>query len=202
MYARYITEEKRTQILPTASAVLEDGTMVELIFRPDLRRTLLAIYTAGRWTLQEKVDLAGDVRLVPFSPGNNLIKNEAVLLPSEPKIYGSEAELVSEIQQLIHRYVDFDPAFEKVATYYVLLSWLLRCFQRAAIFAFAWRLWKWQDACVSYIRLAVLQGVFCERRLHSLTDLPHAGCVQGYLDFRRSGFQVQRRARRGREDSQ
>jgi hypothetical protein len=118
------TDQKDKQVMPTASAVLEDGTMVEMLFRPDIRRTLLAIYSAGRWTLHEKVDLQGDTRLVPFSPGNNLIKNEAVLLPSEPKIYGSEGELVSEIQQLIHRYVDFDPAFEKVATYYVLLSWL------------------------------------------------------------------------------
>jgi hypothetical protein len=65
---------------------------------------------------------------VPFSPGNNLIKTEAVLLPSEPTIYGSEAELVSEIQQFIHRYVDFEPAFEKVATYYVLLTWLYDAF--------------------------------------------------------------------------
>jgi hypothetical protein len=116
------------QIVPTASTILEDGTMIELIFRPDLRRTLLAIYSAGRWTLQDKVDLAGDERLVPFSPGNNLIKNEAVLLPSEPKIYGSEAELVSEIQRFIHRYVDFESAFEKVATYYVLLTWLYDAF--------------------------------------------------------------------------
>jgi hypothetical protein len=98
------------------------------LFRPDLRRTFLAIYSAGRWILQDKVDVAGDARLVPFSPGNNLIKNEAVLLPSEPKIYRSETELVSEIQQFIHRYVDFQTAFETVATYYVLLTWLYDAF--------------------------------------------------------------------------
>jgi hypothetical protein len=128
LYARWVTDQKERQLVSTASAVLQDGTIVELMFRPDLRRTLLAIYSAGRWTLQDKFDLAGDERLVPFSPGNNLIKNEAVLLPSEPKIYGSEAELVSEIQQFIHRYVDFEPAFEKVATYYVLLTWLYDAF--------------------------------------------------------------------------
>jgi hypothetical protein len=77
LYARWVTNQKEKQLLPTASAVLEDGTMVEMIFRPDLRRTLLAIYSAGRWTLQEKVELADGSRLVPFSPGNNLIKNEA-----------------------------------------------------------------------------------------------------------------------------
>ena len=86
-----VSEQKEKQIVPAASAVLQDGTMVEMIFRPDLRRTLLAIYSAGRWTLQDKVDLAGEERLVPFSPGNNLIKNEAVLLPSEQEKKYTEA---------------------------------------------------------------------------------------------------------------
>jgi hypothetical protein len=119
-------KDKRT--VPTASADLEDGTMVELVFQPEERRTFLAIFDAGRWTFLEKFDVGADTRLVPFSPGNNLIKNEAVLLPSEPRIYGTEAELTAEIKQFIHRYVDFDAAFERVATYYVLLSWLYDAF--------------------------------------------------------------------------
>jgi hypothetical protein len=49
---------------------------------PDLRRTLFAIYCAGRWTLQDAIDLGPDA-LVPFSANNNLIKNEVVLLPSD-----------------------------------------------------------------------------------------------------------------------
>ena len=92
--------------MPTASAILDDGTIVEMVFQPEQRRTFFAIYNAGRWTLQDGVDLGSDARLVPFSPNNNLIKNEVVLLPSEPKIYGSEQKLVADIQQFIHRYVD------------------------------------------------------------------------------------------------
>ena len=57
-----------------------------------------------------------------------MIKNEVVLLPSEPSIYGSEQKLVADIQQFIHRYVDLDASFEKVATYYVLLTWLYDAF--------------------------------------------------------------------------
>ena len=67
-------------------------------------------------------------RLVPFSPENNLIKNEVVLLPSEPQIYGSEEKLLADIRSYIHRYVDLSPSFEKLATYYVLLSWLYDAF--------------------------------------------------------------------------
>jgi hypothetical protein len=99
-----------------------------MVFRPEKRKTFLAIYSAGRWTLLDKFDVGPDSRLVPFSPDNNLIKNEAVLFPSEPHIYGSEEGLASEIQQFIHRYVDLDVAFEKVATHYVLLTWLYDAF--------------------------------------------------------------------------
>ena len=86
--------QKKRQIVPTASAILDDGTLVEMAFHPKQRRTLFAIYSAGRWTLQDGLDLGSDARLVPFSPNNNLVKNEVVLLPSEPMIYGSEEKLV------------------------------------------------------------------------------------------------------------
>ena len=116
------------RVIPTASALLDDGTIVELVFRPQERRTLFAVYDAGRWTLKTHVDLDRATRLVPFSADNNLIKNAAVLLPSEPRIYGSEEQLAADVTAFIHRYVDLSPAFERVATYYVLLSWVYDAF--------------------------------------------------------------------------
>jgi hypothetical protein len=113
---------------PTVSAVGEDRTIVELLYRPEERRTLFALCNAGRWTLQSHIDLDDNARLVPFSPDNNLIKNDVVLLPSEPLIYGSEEKLIGDIRAYIHRYVDLSPSFEKLTTYYVLLSWLYDAF--------------------------------------------------------------------------
>ena len=55
---------------------------------------------------------------------NNLIKHEVVLFPSEPEEYGSEQALIEEIQSYIHRYVDVSPLFEKIASYYVLFTWV------------------------------------------------------------------------------
>ena len=121
-------DQKQKRIVPTASAVLDDGTIVEMVYRPDLRRTLFTVYSGGRWTLQDTVDIEPDTKFVPFSANNNLIKNEVVLLPSEPRIYGSEAQLVADIRTFIHRYVDFGESFENVATHYVLLTWLYDAF--------------------------------------------------------------------------
>ena len=80
------------------------------------------------WTLQRQIEDEDGSTLIPFSPDNNLIKNEAVLLPSEPREYGSEKQLIDDIQEFLHRYVDLSPAFEKVATYYVVLTWLYDAF--------------------------------------------------------------------------
>jgi hypothetical protein len=121
--------KRRAEIgLPAVSWCLPDGTLVELLYRPEVRKTLFALCSAGRWTLQSHIDLDDNARLVPFSPHNNLIKNEVVLLPSEPQIYGSEEQHLSEILGFIHRYVDLSPSFERLATYYVLLSWLYDAF--------------------------------------------------------------------------
>jgi hypothetical protein len=75
------------------------------------------VWTNGRWTIEREVTIAGE-RLVPFSPRNNLIRNEAVLLSSRPQDYGSEHELVNSIQTHINRYADLSPSFERVATPY------------------------------------------------------------------------------------
>ncbi|QHP67441.1 hypothetical protein EI171_08370 [Bradyrhizobium sp. LCT2] len=119
---------EQRHVRPTVSDVLEDGTIVELIYRPEHRTTLLATSAAGRWTLAKHVDVPGGHQLVPFSPNNNLIKNEVVLLPSEPRSYGGEQELVSEVIAFIHRYADLSQTFEQVAGHYVILSWVYDAF--------------------------------------------------------------------------
>ncbi|MCD9296221.1 hypothetical protein LUI11_35095 [Bradyrhizobium diazoefficiens] len=121
------TTEQR-HVRPTVSDVLEDGTIVELVYRPEHHTTLLATSVAGRWTLARRVDVPGGHKLVPFSPNNNLIKNEVVLLPSEPRSYGDEQELVSEVVAFIHRYADLSQTFEQVAGHYVILSWVYDAF--------------------------------------------------------------------------
>ncbi|HSE37315.1 MAG TPA: hypothetical protein VLG74_08440, partial [Blastocatellia bacterium] len=92
------------------------------------RTTLLATSVAGRWTLTKHVDVPGGHQLVPFSPNNNLIKNEVVLLPSEPRIYGTEQELVTNVIDFIHCYADLSPTFEQIAGHYVLMSWVYDAF--------------------------------------------------------------------------
>lgn len=117
---------------PTASAVLEDGALVELVYDPKARRTSLAVWRNQACDVVPSLELPNGERLVPYSAGNNLIRHDVILLPSEPEEYGSEAHLVAEIQTYIHRYVDLTPQFERIASYYVLFSWLYDGFNELA----------------------------------------------------------------------
>jgi hypothetical protein len=121
-------ETSERKVRSVAAAVLNDGAIAELVYDPVAAATSFAVWQDGQWTLQAHLDLSGNGRLLPFSPNNNLIKNDAVLLPSAAADYGSEMKLVDEVRSFIHRYADLSPAFETIATYYVLLTWLYDVF--------------------------------------------------------------------------
>lgn len=110
--------------VPTVSAILQDGSIVEMVYSDRPPQTALAVWKDCTWTVEISVSLDESKRLVPYSPNNNLILNKVVLLASEPEEYGSQNELIQEIEAFIHRYVDVTPLFEKIASYYVLLSWI------------------------------------------------------------------------------
>jgi hypothetical protein len=114
--------------VPTVSRIDLDGTLVELVYERDARITAFAVQRDGEVSIESEYTSVAGERLTPFSPDNNLIRNEVVLLPSAPKDYDSEESLIDQVEGFIHRYVDLSPAFAKVATHYVLLTWLYDAF--------------------------------------------------------------------------
>lgn len=121
-------DRKNPKPFCTASAILGDGRMVELVYDHDKHRTSLAVWNKESWTLEPSLALDNGSTLVPYSADNNLIRNEVILLPSEPAEYSSETELLAEIRAFIHRYVDISPRFERIASHYVLFSWIFDSF--------------------------------------------------------------------------
>src|SRR5882724_11602418 len=108
----------------TASAVLSNGAVLEMLYEPRDKKTAFALWKDGSWTQVAQWQASEHIHLVPYTPENNLIKNGVVLFPSIPQEYGSEKELIFEIQNFIHSYLDVSELYEKIATFYVLLSWL------------------------------------------------------------------------------
>jgi hypothetical protein len=104
-----------------------DGRQIELLFDPERHTTAFAVWSDGTYSIEGEITI-GNERFVPFSPNNNLIKNQAVLLPSRPEEYGSEDRLLVELESFLERYLDLDQMFQTVAVHYVLLSWLYDAF--------------------------------------------------------------------------
>jgi len=110
-----------------AASYLHENEIVEMVYDPEKKRTDFVVWKDNNWSFQKEYQAPGQT-LIPYSPFNNLITNGVVLLPSGPEEYHSESALLSDIQAFIHKYVDVTPLFEKIASYYILFSWVYDSF--------------------------------------------------------------------------
>lgn len=106
------------------SAILDDGRIAEMVYDPYKIETQFAVYKEGELSYEKSMLLGNRMHLTPYSPRNNLIKNDVVFFPSKAEEYESEEKLIEEIQEFIHDYVDLSPLFENISSYYVLFSWI------------------------------------------------------------------------------
>lgn len=88
---------------------------------------MLAVSDGKDSALVDKVAL-GASDLVPVPATNNLIKHGALLLPGKPEAFGSTGKLIEAIQSHIFRYVDLSERFQRIASYYILLTWVYDAF--------------------------------------------------------------------------
>lgn len=120
---KIVEEVKKEKGTPVVSEVFEDGSVLETVYDQKEKKTSFALWQNHEWHKTDYLQ-GNDESLVPYSAKNNLIKHQIILFPSEPEEYESEEQLLREIQAFIHRYVEVSPLFEKVASYYVLFSWV------------------------------------------------------------------------------
>jgi hypothetical protein len=113
---------------PTVSRRLRGGVLVELLYVAESKSTKLAVHDAGTVQVVDHFEGEGGERLVPIQASNNLIRHNAVVLPAAADPYSSIAQLIADIQAYLHRYVDLSDQFEKIASYYVLLTWVYDAF--------------------------------------------------------------------------
>lgn len=113
--------------MPTLSAVLEDGTIVETV-RCREHGTRLGVWKGGkgRYTQYLKTESR---TLLPYPATGPLLKASLVQLPSAAKRYETEEKLYSAVRVFIRRYVDLSPGFEALASAYVLLTWVYDAFE-------------------------------------------------------------------------
>lgn len=118
--------KKEKQIIVEGSFIQHgDGKLVEITYQPDRDPSKqFVIYNPKRDELDysSEIRLTDNKKLIPLQ--TIMIDKDVVLLPSNEESYGSEKELLSEIQSFIYKYLDVSSFFRRVSAYYVLLSWV------------------------------------------------------------------------------
>jgi len=121
-------EPRKGNAVPVPFRRLPDGGIAELVYSGKRGRTSFSVYRQGLIVEQDAIELPDGTKLVPISGSNNLIKHRAILLPEVAEAYESVSELAALIGGYLYRYVDLSHSFRKIATCYVLLSWLYDAF--------------------------------------------------------------------------
>lgn len=106
-----------------------NGSLVEIVGDKDNPgSTLFVIYKVlfDEIEVSDKVTVDG-IDYCP--PSDDLIKTGTILLPTYPEPYNTLKELVDVIDKFIYRYLDITDSYRKLATYYILLSWIYDCFE-------------------------------------------------------------------------
>lgn len=82
----------------------------------------------GAIKFQNTVDIGG-ISYIPYPADMGLIDKRVVLFPERPEEYSTQKQLVADVQAFIHKYLDIDKFYEKLAAYYVLFSWIYDLFE-------------------------------------------------------------------------
>ena len=117
-----MNEDKNVKKNRKASLV-SSNKIAETIYNKKKQQTQFTIYENGGIQFFDNVNQGGK-EIFPLDAKSDVVSKGIVLLPSEPLEYGTEKELILEIKNFIHHYLDISPMFEQIASYYALFSWV------------------------------------------------------------------------------
>ena len=106
------------------SYILDDGSLVEMLYDKKKHKSQLAIYKSGAVTLEEKVKISDSMWFMPLKANQSILETSFLSLPSEVGKYQSNEELYLEVRAFIERYVKLTDAFLTVVAVYVFTTWV------------------------------------------------------------------------------
>src|SRR3989344_5815032 len=106
------------------ASIVQTDLLAETVYDPILKTTSFIVYQFGKAKHADSITTESSEEIFPLDAKSDIISKGVVLFPSIYSEYGTDAELLQEIQDFIHKRLDISPAFERIATQYVLLTWI------------------------------------------------------------------------------
>lgn len=118
-------KEERQEKIILKTSITTPNELYEMVFdRSENKTSFIKIDRDGKIeTLLEEVEIGGR-KYRPLPSDYNLVDKNVILFPSLATPYESEEEILTEVQHFIHKHLDISEVFERIATYYVLFTWL------------------------------------------------------------------------------
>ncbi|MBV6447451.1 MAG: hypothetical protein FCKEOINB_01080 [Nitrosomonas sp.] len=116
------------QARKVVSEYFSNGVIIETVYDANTKQTALAFLKDGQITVAASYKTPEEGKLEPIPASNNLIKHGALIFAEKPVRYESVIKLIADIQLHIYRYVDVSDHFRKIASYYILLTWVYDAF--------------------------------------------------------------------------
>lgn len=110
------TKDNKKDPLPTSFLEL-NGKLAEMVW--DGARSRFAVYDPNTAMVILSDEFGGKV---PYN--DDMVLKGVVLFPSGADEYESDEKLIEDIRVFIHKYMDVSEFYEKLVTYYVILTWL------------------------------------------------------------------------------
>lgn len=120
-------EDKPKQRFQTIVSGIDGETLIETVYRPEKVDTAFVIAEGHSHRLVAEMN-DGYTTYVPVRSTNNLIKHQAILLPSEPAEFRDASELLEDVAAYIRRYVALSNKAIGLSSAYVLLTWVYDAF--------------------------------------------------------------------------
>lgn len=126
--------ERRNRI--SAASALSDGILWEIIYRPNDKKTVFVSIAGDNLVELDHLEDGASRLLIPISPQNNLLRHDAVILPSAVEASGDTGLLLRDVRAYMARYVDLSESFLYLASWYVLLTWVYDAFNEVPYLRF------------------------------------------------------------------
>lgn len=111
-------------IVEIVSANGPNGELIEPIYDVDRKRVKLCVWRNQSAVTLDSYSPDDATRYIPAKNLGSFIENDVLKLPSGPAEYGDLDDLIIAIRAHISRYVDVTDEFLRLATHYVLLTWV------------------------------------------------------------------------------